>query len=147
MAKYLKTDDDLFHFVPITSDSPIGMCGNFVRVCGDNWSKVTCPECLKYKPMPKRIQRMRIKGWRMPKNTVYVGRPTKWGNSYIIESEEERAEAVESFEIEIKMKITRRGLDLSPLRGKDLACWCPLDKPCHADVLLKLANAEVRDAI
>ena len=26
------------------------------------------------------------------------------------------------------------------LAGKDLACWCPLDRPCHADVLLELAN-------
>lgn len=89
---------------------------------------------------PKRIQRKRTKNWRMPENTVYVGRPTKWGNSYKIESEEERADAVESFEIEIKMMITRRGLNLSSLRGKDLACWCPLEKPCHADVLLRLAN-------
>jgi hypothetical protein len=32
--------------------------------------------------------------------------------------------------------------DLSELRGKDLACWCPLDQPCHADVLLELANRE-----
>lgn len=32
---------------------------------------------------------------------------------------------------------------LGPLRGKDLACWCPLDEPCHADVLLALANAPV----
>ena len=31
-------------------------------------------------------------------------------------------------------------IDLSPLRGKDLCCWCPLDKPCHADILLELAN-------
>ena len=30
---------------------------------------------------------------------------------------------------------------LTPLRGRDLACWCPLDQPCHADVLLELANA------
>jgi hypothetical protein len=29
---------------------------------------------------------------------------------------------------------------LEPLRGKDLACWCPLSEPCHADVLLELAN-------
>jgi hypothetical protein len=28
------------------------------------------------------------------------------------------------------------------LRGKSLACWCPLDQPCHADVLLELANAK-----
>jgi hypothetical protein len=26
------------------------------------------------------------------------------------------------------------------LRGKNLACWCPLNQPCHADVLLELAN-------
>ena len=31
--------------------------------------------------------------------------------------------------------------DLDPLRGHDLACWCPLDQPCHADILLKLAAA------
>jgi hypothetical protein len=30
---------------------------------------------------------------------------------------------------------------LPSLRGKNLACWCPLDQPCHADVLLELANA------
>jgi len=30
--------------------------------------------------------------------------------------------------------------DLSPLSGKNLACWCPLDQPCHADVLLTIAN-------
>lgn len=30
---------------------------------------------------------------------------------------------------------------LEMLRGRDLACWCPLDKPCHADVLLDLANS------
>jgi hypothetical protein len=33
--------------------------------------------------------------------------------------------------------------DLKDLRGKNLACWCALDKPCHADVLLKIANAPV----
>lgn len=31
---------------------------------------------------------------------------------------------------------------LHELRGKNLACWCPLNQPCHADVLLKLANRE-----
>jgi hypothetical protein len=31
---------------------------------------------------------------------------------------------------------------LAELRGHDLACWCPADQPCHADVLLELANAE-----
>lgn len=34
---------------------------------------------------------------------------------------------------------------LAPLRGRDLACWCPLDQPCHADVLLELANLPATD--
>lgn len=34
---------------------------------------------------------------------------------------------------------------LDELRGHDLACWCPLDQPCHADVLLKIANRAVED--
>lgn len=32
--------------------------------------------------------------------------------------------------------------ELHELRGKNLACWCPLDQPCHADILLELANGE-----
>jgi hypothetical protein len=46
--------------------------------------------------------------------------------------------AVEAFEREVAPT-----LDVAALRGRDLACWCPLDQPCHADVLLELANAEV----
>ncbi|MGV7636606.1 DUF4326 domain-containing protein, partial [Mycobacterium kansasii] len=34
---------------------------------------------------PKRIQRKRTKGWRMPEGAVYVGRPTKWGNPFIVD--------------------------------------------------------------
>lgn len=33
---------------------------------------------------PQRIQRKRTKGWKMPENTVYVGRPSKWGNPFTI---------------------------------------------------------------
>lgn len=32
--------------------------------------------------MPQRIQRKRVKGWRMPEGAVYVGRPTEWGNPW-----------------------------------------------------------------
>ena len=35
---------------------------------------------------------------------------------------------------------------VAELRGKDLACFCPLDQPCHADVLLEIANAEKAEA-
>lgn len=33
-----------------------------------------------------------------------------------------------------------RKLDLTELRGKDLACWCPLSQPCHADILIDILN-------
>lgn len=95
--------------------------------------------------MPKRIQRKRTKGWRMPPNTVYVGRPTKWGNPFIAENPEEHAEVVAAYQ-EWMNSLIARGYnhDFNELRGKDLACWCPPDRPCHADVLLKLANGEVK---
>lgn len=85
--------------------------------------------------MPKRIQRKRVKGWRMPEGTVYVGRGSKWGNPCKVEDEWQRVHAVAWFEAHIAPK-----LDVGELRGKDLACWCRLDQMCHADVLLKLAN-------
>lgn len=87
--------------------------------------------------MPKRIQRKRTKGWRMPENTVYVGRPTKWGNPHVCENPHE---AVEKFEYTLEFGGYLSYTDIEELRGKDLACWCSLDKPCHADILLDLVN-------
>jgi len=90
---------------------------------------------------PKRIQRSRVKGWRMPPGAVYVGRPSRWGNPIPIEptghfDERGRAEYVATITVQQRAEIRRA------LRGRDLACWCPLDQPCHADVLLEIANAE-----
>lgn len=84
---------------------------------------------------PKRIQRKRTKGWRMPENTVYVGRGSKWGNPCKVVVEQDREHAVAWFQAHVV-----HTLDLEPLKGKNLACWCPLDKPCHADILLEEAN-------
>lgn len=93
---------------------------------------------------PVRVQRKRTKGWRMPEGAVYVGRGSKWGNPYKADSDS--LEAVALF----KDMLKRAPLDANgqtiqvtireTLSGKDLACWCPLDQPCHADVLLELAN-------
>ena len=106
---------------------------------------------------PKRIQRKRTKGWKMPPNTVYVGRPSKWGNPlYVNEAVGRTREKVLAFYREyIQNALKRycpnaapqyRGLNIEELRGKDLACWCPLCDlsgryvQCHADVLLAMAN-------
>ncbi|CAB4164394.1 Protein of unknown function DUF4326) [uncultured Caudovirales phage] len=90
--------------------------------------------------LPHRVQRKRTKGWKMPDNTVYVGRPTRWGNPCRCEETPngklDHAESVRMFKaLPINKSVVKQ-----ELRGKNLACWCPLDKPCHADVLLEIAN-------
>lgn len=86
------------------------------------------------KEAPRRIQLSRAKGWRMPPNTVKVDRSTKWGNPWTFENSG-RIHPAMRFACE-----TAPLWDLTPLAGKNLACWCALDAECHADVLLELAN-------
>lgn len=94
---------------------------------------------------PRRIQRKRTKGWRMPKGAIYVGRPTKWGNPYPLSGKltdrSMRLTAVEMYKSWIEEQFeSNPEMDISELHGRDLACWCNPDQPCHADVLLELAN-------
>lgn len=140
---------------------------------------------------PRRIQRRRVKGWRMPEGAVYVGRGTRWGNPFRVGKTQMRSPRLDGqpgWEYEGRLCktsgerhafhhgdgqvtwhdirdataqecvdlyrewVTARPvlLDWSPqgmvaeirecLAGRDLACWCPLDAPCHADVLLDVAN-------
>ena len=94
---------------------------------------------------PERIQLSRRKGWRMPENTVSVARPTKWGNPFRVGDATipTTKEAVRRFRhwIADRMVVGPPPPDPSELRGKNLACWCRLGTPCHADVLLELANS------
>lgn len=80
----------------------------------------------------------------MPENTVSVCRPGKWGNPYKVTPERDARAAVAAFE-----QAVLRGLPSIPftiaevrgeLRGKNLACYCKPGSPCHADVLLRIAN-------
>lgn len=114
---------------------------------------------------PTRIQRKRTAGWRMPSNCTYVGRPTKWGNPYPVCKYRSAKNAVRAYRMGVRGRWSalekleghdpvkmltviayfqriRRALAAGELRGKDLACWCPLAQPCHVDVLLQLANTE-----
>lgn len=97
---------------------------------------------------PKRIQRKRTKGWRMPEGAVYVGRPSKWGNPT------DTAEGyrrwldgltpcwIENGETLNQTEALRLWIleHIHELRGKDLMCWCKPGSDCHADVLLEMAN-------
>ena len=111
---------------------------------------------------PKRIQLRRTKGWRKPEGCIVVTRSTRWGNPYrvgrgqygwfvswslpghsgafaVTDKQTGLLLAVEAFREAIEDE-ELMVLNLDKLRGHDLACWCPLDAPCHADVLLELAN-------
>lgn len=91
-------------------------------------------------PQPKRIQRKRTKGWRMPEGAVYVGRPTRFGNNFKT-SDYGRHLAVFNFRQRMRNMQLINPSFFDELRGKDLACWCRLDdQECHADVLLEIAN-------
>ena len=90
--------------------------------------------------MPQRFQRSRSKGARLPEGTVVVTRPTKWGNPPPLALG--RREAVRRFRDDLLAgRLPFTGEDATgELRGRDLACYCPLNGPCHADVLIEIAN-------
>lgn len=119
---------------------------------------------------PRRIQLRRTPGWRKPVGAVVVARPSRWGNPFRIERDEcdapagglcwtvtdgriervhigteteARETAVEFYELHTG-PMGDHELDPAEVRaalaGRDLCCWCPLDQPCHADVLLAIAN-------
>jgi hypothetical protein len=128
---------------------------------GDALERVPTPPAM---ARPIRVQLSRAKGWRKPPNTVSVARPTIWGNPWRILYPNEfrrlwfvdgpaqtvecasEAEAVALALRKFRYYASSRPELIAPLRGRNLACWCALDAPCHADVLLELANApaEVR---
>jgi hypothetical protein len=116
---------------------------------------------------PQRIQLSRKKGWKMPANTVKVDRSTPFGNPFAIApatehgketrkgwmcgaiftafytDKREAAEmAVKAFSEWIEHPANAKLLSAVKhgLRGKNLGCWCPVGSPCHADVLLEIAN-------
>lgn len=106
---------------------------------------------------PQRIQLRRAKGWRMPENTVKVDRSTKWGNPFKIGHPFARRRMADGggeitgvvADAEHAIQLFRRFIPLElqiaahqELRGKNLACWCREGTPCHADVLLEIANME-----
>lgn len=99
--------------------------------------------------MPVRLQRRRTKGWRMSAGAIYVGRPTMWGNRWMIGSRsntlgrnvETIEEAVALYRQLMWPEPHHRAWARDCLGGRDLVCWCALDRPCHADFLLEIANA------
>lgn len=125
-------------------------------------------------PSPKRVQMTRHRPWRdQHPAAVIVDRRTYWGNPFTVAScinegfattlHQARAVCVEAFRSCLvhgrssswwpearAEQFDWMAAHLDDLRGRDLACWCPLSLPaagelyvpCHADVLLDLANRD-----
>lgn len=69
---------------------------------------------------------------------VYVGRPTKWGNPFVIGRDGSRAEVIAKYRAWVSAQPALMDA-LGELRGRNLVCWCS-PEPCHGDVLIELAN-------
>lgn len=105
---------------------------------------------------PRRIQRRRARGWRLPPGCVCVDRSTRWGNPFVVGRDGTAAECVHHYaamlagsfcvspHVEFDELRAARAHVLAhghELRGRDLACWCGESaKWCHADVLLAVVN-------
>ena len=94
---------------------------------------------------PKRITRSRAKGWRKPEGAVYVGRGTIWGNPWTAERgvTGDLRRVVRLYHEHIRSQPLMVLKAKKELAGKDLMCWCQQWAPCHAGVLLHIANTPV----
>jgi len=95
-----------------------------------------------------RVLNIKDFNYKVPSGAIYVGRAmsrynlpaSKWGNPFKIGRDGTREEVVAMYRKYLMKADEEVKAHLEELRGKDLVCWCaPL--PCHADVLLELANA------
>jgi hypothetical protein len=98
--------------------------------------------------MPERIRLRRTRGWRKPEGAITVARPSAWGNPFRLGAVVTVDDVEVTLDRDTMIALYRRWLAEQPglvekareeLAGHDLACWCPEDEPCHADVLLRVA--------
>lgn len=119
---------------------------------------------------PQRIRLSRQKGWRKPEGAMVVARPTDWGNPISISDVWAQFPSFSELQVATLVvrdfsTLAHRGFLTLPnwrfangrrgpvawsypsvdrirtaLAGRDLCCWCPPNLPCHADVLLEIAN-------
>ena len=75
--------------------------------------------------------------YRLYKNTEYIGRGSKWGNPFVIGKDGDRDDVIISFSIYAQDRLIKEPDWLTPLKGKDLKCFCA-PQACHGDVLIEM---------
>lgn len=88
---------------------------------------------------PQRGRRERRRDWRKPVDAVIVSRPSSWGNQYKVQDADQQG-AVDAYRFWLASHPERISQARKELAGKQLLCYCRLDQPCHADVLIEVAN-------
>ena len=77
-------------------------------------------------------------GKRSSATQLYIGRPSKWGNPFVIRRDGSRADVIAKYRAWIVAQPALMNA-LDELRGRDLVCWCA-PFACYCDVLIDLAN-------
>lgn len=95
-------------------------------------------------PQPRDSRIPRVVHRRDP-HDVYIGRPSKWGNPFVIGRDGDRAAVIARYEQHVRAERPDLLAALPELYGKALGCYCaPL--PCHGDVLAKLVAEQLAEA-
>jgi len=79
---------------------------------------------------------------RSSSDAVYIGRPSKWGNPFVIGKDGSREDVLLKYRLWFLSNPALIKEAKKELKGKDLICFCK-PKPCHGDLLLKIANEEI----
>lgn len=74
-------------------------------------------------------------------SAVYIGRPSGWGNPFVIGRDGSRAEVIEKYHQYLLADPELMGRVKAELRGVDLVCFCA-PEPCHGDVIMYYANLD-----
>lgn len=93
------------------------------------------------KPIPPKVWNKRKGAPKPPKDAIYVGRPSRFGNPLVLEDERDRDEILVKYEKWLMEQPELIAAVKKHLKGKHLTCWCA-PKACHADVLLRIANED-----
>ena len=70
---------------------------------------------------------------------VYIGRPSKWGNPFVLGKDGNREEVVAKYKAWIEAQPALMEAAKKELKGKTLGCWCS-PRLCHGDILVGIAN-------
>ena len=87
------------------------------------------------------LNKHRLKGFY--KEMVYIGRPSKWGNPFVMNGENDRERVIAQYE-QYLLNSPDLLAQIGELKDMDLVCWCA-PRACHGDVLKKYVEKLIKE--